>query len=164
MLSLPNAGGSSLLSEVLSFEMLSRAFGATLDRTEMELTYVPGAPPRGRLARCDPPSRAINKIARDSLPATCSPRGCASLAPGSKITDYAVTVHGGYKLGVSVTRAFKFEAETGGAAREVSSPLLWWRHRRWRGGRPLVPFAAMLLPIPRRPPPPAPHGLFPLPP
>jgi len=71
MLALPNAGGSSLLSEVLSFELLSRAFGARLQRTEMELTY----------------------------------------KPGSKITDYAVTVYGEYKLGVSVTRAFKFEAD-----------------------------------------------------
>jgi len=71
MLSLPNAGGSSLLSEVLSFELLERTFGAKLQRTEMELRY----------------------------------------KPGSKITDYAVTVCDRHSLGVSVTRAFKFEAE-----------------------------------------------------
>ncbi|KAL3905279.1 MAG: hypothetical protein SGPRY_010968, partial [Prymnesium sp.] len=43
MLSIPNAGGSSIWSEVLSFELMSRAFGAKLDRTEMELLYAPGA-------------------------------------------------------------------------------------------------------------------------
>ena len=38
---LPNAGGSSVASEVLSYEMLRNCFGAELDRTEMELTYFP---------------------------------------------------------------------------------------------------------------------------
>ena len=38
MLSLPNAGGgSSLVSETLAFELLARAFGASLERTELEL-------------------------------------------------------------------------------------------------------------------------------
>lgn len=45
MLSLPNAGGSSIASEVLSFEVMSRAFGAKLDRTETELKYLPGKQP-----------------------------------------------------------------------------------------------------------------------
>ena len=43
MLGLPNAGGSSLCSEALSFEMLARAFGARLEMTEMELRYTPGS-------------------------------------------------------------------------------------------------------------------------
>ena len=43
MMSLPNAGGSSLSSEVLSYEILARAFGARLDYTEMELRYTPGS-------------------------------------------------------------------------------------------------------------------------
>ncbi|KAF9277543.1 hypothetical protein BGZ68_009224 [Mortierella alpina] len=40
MLSTPNAGGSSLLSEVLSCEMLSRCLNATLAKTEMEIRYL----------------------------------------------------------------------------------------------------------------------------
>ncbi|KAI1318042.1 hypothetical protein EDD11_007276 [Mortierella claussenii] len=40
MLHLPNAGGSSLLSEVLSCEMLSRCLGASLANTEMEIRYL----------------------------------------------------------------------------------------------------------------------------
>ncbi|KAF9433648.1 hypothetical protein BGZ76_009168 [Entomortierella beljakovae] len=40
MLNTPNAGGSSLLSEVLSCEMLSRCLGATLAKTEMEIQYL----------------------------------------------------------------------------------------------------------------------------
>ncbi|KAF9172541.1 hypothetical protein BGX21_005423 [Mortierella sp. AD011] len=40
MLNTPNAGGSSLLSEVLSCEMLSRCLGATLAKTEMEIRYL----------------------------------------------------------------------------------------------------------------------------
>ncbi|KAG0290570.1 hypothetical protein BGZ96_005964 [Linnemannia gamsii] len=39
MLNLPNAGGSSLLSEVLSCEMLYRCLGARLAKTEMEIKY-----------------------------------------------------------------------------------------------------------------------------
>lgn len=39
MLNLPNAGGSSLLSEVLSCEMLYRCLGARLAKTEMEIRY-----------------------------------------------------------------------------------------------------------------------------
>ena len=39
MLSLPNAGGSSLVSEVLAFEVLARAFGASLEKTELEISY-----------------------------------------------------------------------------------------------------------------------------
>ncbi|CAO3573866.1 unnamed protein product [Mortierella alpina] len=40
MLTTPNAGGSSLLSEVLSLEMLSRCLGAHLAKTEMEIGYL----------------------------------------------------------------------------------------------------------------------------
>ncbi|KAI8600234.1 hypothetical protein EDD21DRAFT_444702 [Dissophora ornata] len=40
MLNTPNAGGSSLLSEVLSCEMLNRCLGATLANTEMEIQYL----------------------------------------------------------------------------------------------------------------------------
>ncbi|KAF9961197.1 hypothetical protein BGZ72_004527 [Mortierella alpina] len=40
MLGTPNAGGSSLLSEVLSCEMLSRCLNATLAKTEMEIRYL----------------------------------------------------------------------------------------------------------------------------
>jgi len=36
-----NAGGSSLISEAMSMEMLCRAFGASLLKTEMELAYFP---------------------------------------------------------------------------------------------------------------------------
>ena len=68
MLALPNAGGSSLLSEALALELLARAFGASLERTEMELMY----------------------------------------EAGSKMTDFAVNLYGGYKIGVSVTRAYKW--------------------------------------------------------
>jgi len=41
ILHLPNAGGNSLESEVLSFELLHRCFGATLLKTEMEIEYFP---------------------------------------------------------------------------------------------------------------------------
>lgn len=37
----PNAGGNSVVSEVLSFELFSRCFGARLLKTEMEVTYFP---------------------------------------------------------------------------------------------------------------------------
>lgn len=37
----PNAGGSSEKSEVLSFELLQRCFGADLQKTEMEVQYFP---------------------------------------------------------------------------------------------------------------------------
>ena len=37
----PNAGGNSLFSEVLSFEVMNRFFGAKLDKTEMEIQYYP---------------------------------------------------------------------------------------------------------------------------
>jgi len=36
-----NAGGSSSISEAMSFELLHRSFGAKLDKTEMELRYFP---------------------------------------------------------------------------------------------------------------------------
>ncbi|KAK2943217.1 putative PE-PGRS family protein [Blattamonas nauphoetae] len=39
MLSLPNAGGHSENSEALSFELIHRMFGATLDKAEMEIHY-----------------------------------------------------------------------------------------------------------------------------
>jgi len=37
----PNAGGNSVWSEVYSFELLKRAFGAELVKTEMEIEYYP---------------------------------------------------------------------------------------------------------------------------
>ena len=37
----PNAGGSSEKSEILSFELLKRCFGADLIKTEMEVNYFP---------------------------------------------------------------------------------------------------------------------------
>jgi len=37
----PNAGGNSVVSEVLSFELLRRCFGAELLKTEMEVNYYP---------------------------------------------------------------------------------------------------------------------------
>ncbi|ESP02662.1 hypothetical protein LOTGIDRAFT_138071, partial [Lottia gigantea] len=37
----PNAGGNSVNSEVLSFELLGRCFGARLVKTEMEVSYFP---------------------------------------------------------------------------------------------------------------------------
>lgn len=39
ILSEPNAGGNSVFSEVLSFEILHRAFGASLLKTEMQIDY-----------------------------------------------------------------------------------------------------------------------------
>ncbi|XP_076441652.1 AAC-rich mRNA clone AAC4 protein-like [Babylonia areolata] len=41
LLTLPNAGGSSVWSEALSFELLQRCFRATLIKTEMEIEYFP---------------------------------------------------------------------------------------------------------------------------
>jgi len=69
ILNLPNAGGNSVWSEVLSFELLNSLYGATLMRTEMELEYWP--------------------------------MGC-------KITDYSIQLYG-HNIGVSVTRAMKFQ-------------------------------------------------------
>eukprot|EP00004_Rigifila_ramosa_P012953 TRINITY_DN2847_c0_g1_i1.p1 TRINITY_DN2847_c0_g1~~TRINITY_DN2847_c0_g1_i1.p1 ORF type:complete len:193 (+),score=38.50 TRINITY_DN2847_c0_g1_i1:519-1097(+) len=69
MLTTPNAGGTSDVSEALSFECFNRAFGARLLKTEMEIDY------RFR---------------------------------GGKITDYLMRMHG-VNLGVSVTRAMKFQ-------------------------------------------------------
>lgn len=37
----PNAGGSSVISEVLSFELLQKCFKAKLLKTEMEVSYFP---------------------------------------------------------------------------------------------------------------------------
>lgn len=37
----PNAGGSSVISEVMSYELLKRCFGAHLIKTEMEVSYFP---------------------------------------------------------------------------------------------------------------------------
>jgi hypothetical protein len=37
----PNAGGNSVKSEVLSYEMLQKCFNAKLDKTEMEIEYFP---------------------------------------------------------------------------------------------------------------------------
>lgn len=39
MLLQPNAGGTSVWSEVLSFEIMRAAYGAVLQRTEMEIEY-----------------------------------------------------------------------------------------------------------------------------
>jgi len=41
MLNSPNAGGNSMASEVLSFEVLSRLMRARLQKTEMEIKYYP---------------------------------------------------------------------------------------------------------------------------
>lgn len=41
MFTCPNAGGSSEKSEILSFELLQRCFGADLQKTEMEVRYHP---------------------------------------------------------------------------------------------------------------------------
>lgn len=43
MLSLPNAGGSSVWSEVLSCELITSLFNASLFKTEMEINYLPGS-------------------------------------------------------------------------------------------------------------------------
>lgn len=67
----PNAGGSSLESEVLSFELLKKFFGAKLLMTEMEVPYFP---------------------------------------MGGSINDYVVYLFGSI-IGVSVTRAMKYENE-----------------------------------------------------
>mmetsp|Transcript_15079 Transcript_15079/g.21050 ORF Transcript_15079/g.21050 Transcript_15079/m.21050 type:complete len:253 (+) Transcript_15079:226-984(+) len=67
----PNAGGNSIWSEALSFEVLSTLLNARLLRTEMEIEYQ---------------------------------------FLGCKITDYSAEVHG-KTLGVSVTRALKFNGE-----------------------------------------------------
>ncbi|XP_074657159.1 AAC-rich mRNA clone AAC4 protein-like [Tubulanus polymorphus] len=37
----PNAGGNSVVSEVLSYELLAKCFGARLQKTEMEVSYFP---------------------------------------------------------------------------------------------------------------------------
>lgn len=41
LLETPNAGGNSVWSEVMSFEVLNGLFGASLKRTEMEIKYAP---------------------------------------------------------------------------------------------------------------------------
>jgi len=43
MLNTPNAGGNSVWSEVLSYEVLHHVFGAELKRTETEIEYAPGS-------------------------------------------------------------------------------------------------------------------------
>jgi len=43
LLTLPNAGGTSVYSEVMSFEVLSTLFHAKLECTEMELVYATGS-------------------------------------------------------------------------------------------------------------------------
>ena len=43
LLAEPNAGGASRISEAFSMELLSRAFGATLLKTEMEIFYFPAS-------------------------------------------------------------------------------------------------------------------------
>jgi hypothetical protein len=41
MLSIPNAGGNSVISEVISYEIIKSAFGAIFLKTEMEIEYFP---------------------------------------------------------------------------------------------------------------------------
>merc|ERR1719271_1242464 len=41
LLSVPNAGGASRVSEAMSIEIMARAFGARLLRTETEIFYFP---------------------------------------------------------------------------------------------------------------------------
>jgi len=41
ILHLPNAGGNSVISEVMSFELMHRCFGAKLLKTEMDINYYP---------------------------------------------------------------------------------------------------------------------------
>jgi len=43
MLNTPNAGGNSVWSEVLSYELLRATYGAQLRRTEMEIEYWPAS-------------------------------------------------------------------------------------------------------------------------
>ncbi|GAM20402.1 hypothetical protein SAMD00019534_035770 [Acytostelium subglobosum LB1] len=43
ILETPNAGGNSVWSEVLSYEVLHQVFGAELKNTETEIQYVPGS-------------------------------------------------------------------------------------------------------------------------
>lgn len=43
ILNTPNAGGTSIWSEVMSFEIVSALFNAILLRTEMEIEYLPGS-------------------------------------------------------------------------------------------------------------------------
>jgi len=69
MLSLPNAGGNSVWSEVFSIELLGFLHRLKLQMTEMELEY----------------------------------------QPNSKITDFSITTGQNTTLGVSVTRAMKFQ-------------------------------------------------------
>lgn len=71
LLNTPNAGGSSVISEVLSLEFMSRFFGAKLLKTEMEVQYWP---------------------------------------IGGSITDYVASIYGQI-IGVSVTRAMKYDGE-----------------------------------------------------
>lgn len=71
IMNVPNAGGNSVISEVLSYEMMQRCFGARLLKTEMEVDYI---------------------------------------FDGGSITDYLCEMFG-VMLGVSVTRAMKFQGE-----------------------------------------------------
>ena len=73
ILTTPNAGGSSIESEVMSFELMRLIFGAKLFRTEMEIEYFP---------------------------------------MGGSITDYSMRI-GSLNVGVSVTRAMKFQKRGG---------------------------------------------------
>lgn len=95
MLSLPNAGGSSLISEALALELLARAFGVGLEKTELELAY------RVRTPLTTAPIPA-------QLTRTPSLLLVQWLQSGSQMTDFAIDAFGGYPLGVSVTRAYKW--------------------------------------------------------
>jgi hypothetical protein len=83
----PNAGGSSALSEALSFEVLRVQFGAQLCRTEMQI-------------RCKCASRACPDVTTDTHKDWTQ----------SKITDYSITI-GCERIGVSVTRACVFKGD-----------------------------------------------------
>ncbi|KAG0241387.1 hypothetical protein BGW41_005958, partial [Actinomortierella wolfii] len=85
MLYLPNAGGSSHLSEVLSFEILHRCLGAELAQTEMEIRYFFAYQP-------------ITDY-------TVTVSSLAGLVNGGR---GHIGAAGPVKLGVSVTRAFSF--------------------------------------------------------
>ncbi|KAF9976680.1 hypothetical protein BGZ73_008077 [Actinomortierella ambigua] len=86
MLYLPNAGGSSHLSEVLSFEILHRCLGAQLAETEMEIRYFFAYQP-----------------ITDYTVTVPSLAGVVGYGPGRMHGH-----QGPVKLGVSVTRAFSF--------------------------------------------------------
>ncbi|KAG0262498.1 hypothetical protein DFQ27_002294 [Actinomortierella ambigua] len=91
MLCLPNAGGSSHLSEVLSLEILHRCLGAELAETEMEIRYFFAYQP-----------------ITDYTVTVPSLAGLVGYGHGHGHGHAHAHHHGPVKLGVSVTRAFSF--------------------------------------------------------